>query len=298
MKEKLEKEGLFERARKRPLPRYPRRIVVVTSPTGAAVRDFLQVVGRRWRDVELLIAPTRVQGEEAAGEIVAALGLANRVAGADLIVLTRGGGSQEDLWPFNTEPVARAIAGSRLPVVSAVGHEVDVTIADLVADARAATPSEAGERCVPDRIEQESRLGELAQRVERAGRRRLDEAQMRLDFLGDRLERAGRGRLQEARLVLDHRAEQLRSAWETGLERHRQQVLRLAAQLEALGPLAVLRRGFSVTQCADTGAVVRDAARLSLGQRLRTRLERGAVISRVEAIPADEVSDARRADHE
>ena len=147
---RLAAEGLFDPARKRPLPRYPRRIVVVTSPTGAAVRDLLQVLGRRWRAADVLIAPTLVQGPGAAAQVVAALALANRVEGADLVILARGGGSLEDLWAFNEDIVARAIVASRLPVVSAIGHEVDVTIADLAADLRALTPSEAGEICVPD----------------------------------------------------------------------------------------------------------------------------------------------------
>ncbi len=148
--EKLKAEGLFDPDRKRPLPRFPRRIVVVTSPTGAAIRDFLQVTGRRWSATEILIAPAKMQGAGSAQEVARAIELANRVDGADLIVVTRGGGSLEDLWTFNEEVVARAIAGSSLPVVSAIGHEVDVTLADHAADFRALTPSEAGERVVPD----------------------------------------------------------------------------------------------------------------------------------------------------
>ena len=159
---RLAAEGLFDPARKRPLPRFPRRIVVVTSPSGAAVRDLLQVIGRRWRASEILIAPSRVQGAGAAAEVVAALALANRVAGADLIIVARGGGSLEDLWTFNEEAVARAIVASRLPVVSAIGHEIDVTIADLAADRRALTPSEAGEICVPDAEEVRRAIDRLA----------------------------------------------------------------------------------------------------------------------------------------
>ena len=166
---RLAAEGLFDPGRKRPLPRFPRRIVIVASPTGAAVRDVLQVTGRRWRCAEVLIAPTRVQGEGADREVVAALALANRVAGADVIIVARGGGSLEDLWTFNEEIVARAIAGSRLPVVSAIGHEIDVTLADLAADRRALTPSEAGEVCVPDGREIALHLDRLADRLRSAG---------------------------------------------------------------------------------------------------------------------------------
>ena len=191
---RLAAEGLFDPARKRPLPRYPRRIVVVTSPSGAAVRDLLQVIGRRWRASEILIAPSRVQGAGAAGEVVAALALANRVAGADLIIVARGGGSLEDLWTFNEEAVARAIVGSRLPVVSAIGHEVDVTIADLAADRRALTPSEAGEICVPDAEEVRRAIDRLAQRLDHSGRALIQDARARLDRLADRAEPRDRPR--------------------------------------------------------------------------------------------------------
>ena len=211
---RLAAEGLFDPARKRPLPRFPRRIVVVTSPSGAAVRDLLQVIGSRWRASEILIAPSRVQGAGAAGEVVAALALANRVAGADLIIVARGGGSLEDLWTFNEEVVARAIVGSRLPVVSAIGHEIDVTIADLAADRRALTPSEAGEICVPDAEEVRRAIDRLAQRLDHSGRALIQDARARLDRLADRADRAiGRD--------LDGR-------------RHR--LARLAAGLEALAP--------------------------------------------------------------
>ncbi len=180
---RLAAEGLFDPARKKPLPRFPRRIVVVTSPTGAAVRDLLQVTGRRWPAAEILIAPAKMQGLGAAEEVADALALANRVAGADLVIVARGGGSLEDLWAFNEEVVARAIAASRLPVVSAVGHEVDMTVADLVADLRASTPSEAGEVCVPDAREVAQRLDRLGDRLARAGRGRIDQARDRLDAL-------------------------------------------------------------------------------------------------------------------
>ena len=162
---KLALEGLFDPGRKRPLPRFPRRIVVVTSPTGAAVRDILQVTSRRWRCAQILIAPARVQGVGADREVVAALELANQVAEADVIIVARGGGSLEDLWTFNEESVVRAIVASGLPVVSAVGHEIDVTLADLAADKRALTPSEAGEFCVPDAREVALHLDRLADRL-------------------------------------------------------------------------------------------------------------------------------------
>ena len=184
---RLQQEGLFDPARKRPLPRFPRGIVIVSSPSGAAVRDVLQVLGRRWRAVRVLIAPTRVQGAGADLEVAAALALANQTAGVDVIIVARGGGSIEDLWTFNEEIVVRAIAGSRLPVVSAVGHEIDVTLADLAADRRALTPSEAGEVCVPDAREVLMHLDRLAERLRSAGTSQLKDARLQLlDLAGAR----------------------------------------------------------------------------------------------------------------
>jgi len=257
---RLAAEGLFEPGRKRPLPRFPRRIVVVTSPTGAAVRDLLQVVSRRWRASDLLIAPSKVQGEGAAEEIVEAIALANRVAGADLLILARGGGSLEDLWPFNEEIVVRAIAASRLPVVTAIGHEIDVTIADLVADRRALTPSEAGEICVPDAREIRRHFERLGQRLEAAGKQQVQETRDRIERLADRGERA-------LRRILDER---------------RHQLARASAALEALSPLAVLARGYSLTLQADDATIVRSAEEVRPGDLLHTRLASGRIISRVE----------------
>ncbi len=260
--EKLRLEGLFDPERKRPLPRFPRRIVVVSSPTGAAVRDFLQVTGRRWPVSEILIAPSRMQGAGAAEEVAAAIALANRVRGADLIVVTRGGGSLEDLWAFNEEVVARAIAGSRLPVISAIGHEVDVTLADHAADFRALTPSEAGERCVPDA--REIRLG--------------------LDGLRDRLARDARDRLADARLRLDDLASDLDRGARRQVEARRHRLARLAGSLDALSPLGVLARGYSLTFADGRAAPARDAADFAVGDRITARLASGSVVGRVEEI--------------
>ena len=273
---KLQAEGLFDPERKRPLPRYPRRIVVISSPTGAAIRDFLQVTGRRWAAAEILIAPSRVQGAGAAEEVAGAIALANRVQGADLIVVARGGGSLEDLWAFNEEMVARAIAGSRLPVVSAVGHEVDVTLADHAADFRALTPSEAGERCVPDAREARVTMTQLRDRLARDARSRLTDARLRLDDTSGALDRG-------VRRVLDDRANRL---------------ARLAATLEALSPVGVLARGYSLTfpvgQDDDQPGShpLRDAAQVEVGDRLLIRLATGAVVARVEEVRTDDRSPA------
>lgn len=256
---RLAAEGLFEPSRKKPLPRFPRRILVVTSPTGAAVRDFLQVTGRRWPSAEVLIAPTMVQGPGAAEQVAAAIGLANQVAGADLLVVTRGGGSLEDLWAFNEEIVARAIAASRLPVVSAIGHEVDVTIADLVADRRALTPSEAGELCVPDAREIAQRLDRLADRLARGGRDRIEQAKDRLARLADRTS-----------LALRHL-----------LENRTHRLAQLAARLEALSPLGVLARGYSLTLKQD-GTPVLDVGQVRPGDQVVSLLASGKIHGRVE----------------
>ena len=277
---RLAAEGLFDPSRKKPLPRFPRRIVVVTSPTGAAIRDLLQVTGRRWPLTEILIAPAKMQGLGAGEEVAAALALANRVAGADLIIIARGGGSLEDLWAFNEEVVARAIAGSRLPVVSAVGHEVDTTIADLVADLRAATPSVAGELCVPDIQELIQQLDRLGDRIARAGRSRIEQARLRLVTLSERAARAGRSRIEQARLRLVTLSERADRAIHRGLDDRRHRLARLAAGLEALSPLGVLARGYSITLRDDV--VIRSPDDVRPGDLIRTRLAAGSLLSRVE----------------
>ena len=241
------------------MPRFPRRIVIVTSPTGAAVRDLLQVTGRRWTGTDILIAPARVQGAGAGAMIAGAIALANRVPDADLIIVARGGGSAEDLWAFNEEIVVRAIVGSRLPVVSAVGHEIDVTLADLAADRRALTPSEAGELAVPD-----SR-----------------EVAMHLDRLGDRIHRISQNRLSEARVRLDQLAERARLAVRKNVDDRRHTLRRLAASLEALSPLGVLARGYSLTFQADGVTLVRAASDVQPDDLIHTRLADGKIVSRV-----------------
>jgi exodeoxyribonuclease VII large subunit len=256
---KLTAEGLFDPARKRPLPRFPRKILVVTSPTGAAVRDLLQITGRRWKCAEVLIVPSRVQGVGADREVVAALQLANRVREGDVIVIARGGGSLEDLWTFNEESVVRAVVASRLPVVAAVGHEIDVTLTDLAADRRALTPSEAGEICAPDCREVALHLDRLAARLSHAGEYQLENARKQLDRLSDRATRALR----------------------QGLLDRRYRMARLAASLEALSPLGVLARGYSLTFRADDQRLVRAASEVQPGERIRTQLAAGSILSEV-----------------
>jgi exodeoxyribonuclease VII large subunit len=289
LREKLTAEGLFDPARKRPLPAFPRRIAFVTSPTGAAVRDFLQVLERRWRGASVLVIPAKVQGDGAAAEVAAGIATANRLTGTghavDVLVVGRGGGSLEDLWAFNEEIVVRAIASSRLPVVSAVGHEIDVTLSDLAADVRALTPSEAAERIVPAADEVQAALAVRQQRLFRALRRRAADARRRLEqFAAHRVFRRPFERVLNLARELDLLAGQLGRSIGQRLSDARQLVAAMAARLESLSPLAVLGRGYSLTTRASDGRLVDDAASLNPGDEIRTRFARGEAVSEVKLI--------------
>lgn len=283
---RLAAEGLFDPARKRPLPRFPRRVAVVTSPTGAAIRDFLEVLRRRWGGVDVWVVPTRVQGEGAALEVAAAIARVNSLAQPpDCLVVARGGGSLEDLWTFNEEPVVRAIAGSRVPVVSAVGHEIDVTLADLAADVRALTPSEAAELVAPDADELRQSLAHSRRRLVAALRGRVALARGRLEALSARRSfRKPHERLQQWAQRLDELGARGTRALARRLETARGRADRLAGQLHSLSPLGVLARGYSLTTRADDGSLVRRAAELQPGDLLRTRFHQGIATSRVEGV--------------
>ncbi len=294
LREKLAKEGLFAAERKRRLPAFPRRIGVVTSPTGAAIRDFLQVLSRRWRGVEALIFPARVQGDCAADEIVAAIRTANRVAPRlDVLVLARGGGSLEDLWCFNEEQVVRAIAASRVPTVSAIGHEIDVTLADLVADVRALTPSEAAERVVPSAEEVIGRVRNLSVRMRTAITTQLAQHRRRLEALATRpvVLRPKDAVLMRTRRI-DELSVRLHAAANALVAGRRSALAAAAGKLEALSPLGVLGRGYSLTFAEDGDRLITSADRLRVGQRIVTRFQRGTAISRVESIDAKPGADA------
>ena len=286
LRERLAREGLFAADRKRPLPRFVRRIAVVTSPTGAAIRDFLQVLGRRWRGADVLIVPSRVQGEGAAEEIAEAVEQVNRLAQpVDCLVVTRGGGSLEDLWAFNEEVVVRAIFGSRIPVISAVGHEIDVTLSDLVADVRALTPSEAAELVAPAADELAAGLRQYQRRLLTALRTRVSAARSRLDALArHHVLRRPYERVHELARRLDEAESRLARAVRSRLRTARQQADAAASQLKSLSPLAVLGRGYSLTQRTADARIVRDAAELTPGQQITTRFAAGATTSRVERI--------------
>lgn len=307
LKERLQAEGLFDEARKRPLPEFPQRIGVVTAPSGAAIGDMLRVLGGR---VSVLLNPSRVQGEGAAESVARGIESLSRRGGLDLLIVGRGGGSLEDLWAFNEEPVARAIFNCPLPVISAVGHEKDVTIADLVADHRAATPTQAAERVLSRRAETLSRLlaaldspafaepeewlresaegvDELEQGLLEGLHAPLVTAAHRLQGLsGDLLSCSPQAFIlhQAGRT---HQLEQaLRSETVHALERLAARVAALAGRLNALSPLAVLERGYSIT-FGPGGQVLKNAGSVRPGDPLETRLHEGTVISRVESTKGD-----------
>jgi exodeoxyribonuclease VII large subunit len=286
LRDRLAREGLFDPQRKRPLPRFARRIGIVTSPTGAAIRDFLQVLARRWRGADVLLVPARVQGEGAAQEIAAGIQQLNRMAQpVDCLVVARGGGSLEDLWAFNEEVVVRAIHGSQIPVVSAVGHEIDVTLSDLVADVRALTPSEAAELVAPSSEEIAQRLGQIRQRMVAALRGRLTAARSHLDALArHHAFRRPYARVQELQRRLDELDLRLARAARHRVRQGHDKLTAITARLESLSPLAVLGRGYSITQRAADGQIVRDAAELRVGESIVTRLAAGRAVSRVESI--------------
>jgi exodeoxyribonuclease VII large subunit len=286
LRDKLAAEGLFDPARKRPLPTFPRRVAFVTSPTGAAVRDFLEVLRRRWRGVDVLIIPARVQGEGAAQEIVAGIRAANRlVPPPDVLVVGRGGGSLEDLWAFNEEPVVRAIAASSIPTVSAVGHEIDVTLSDLAADVRALTPSEAAERVVPAAEDVTARMRSYRDRLRAAVLRRIASAQSRLESLSaQRSFRRPLDIVHDRERRLDELALRGNAAICALVDQRHGRTAMLAGKLESLSPLAVLGRGYSITQDGTTGKVIRDSAELRVGQLIVTRFVEGQATSKVESI--------------
>ncbi|HEX4590255.1 MAG TPA: exodeoxyribonuclease VII large subunit [Gemmataceae bacterium] len=289
LREKLFARGWFDPKRKKPLPAYPRRVAVVTSPTGAAVRDMLETLRRRWPAIEIILVPVRVQGDGAAEEIAEAINVLNRLRlgdrlSVDILIVGRGGGSLEDLWAFNEEIVARAIFESAIPIVSAVGHETDVTIADLVADHRALTPTHAASHVVPDRAELLAAVHDLKCRLAASVARQLDSARRCLLVLvGRRVLRLPLDRVRERERRMDELKERLGRAGRRRIDHGRDRTDASAGRLEAVSPLNVLARGYSLTQ-AENGPLVRDAAQVRPGDRVRTRLHRGRLVSRVEVM--------------
>ena len=276
LQEKLEKQGLFAAERKQPLPEHPQTIGIVTSATGAAIHDILTVLRRRSAGIKVLLRPVRVQGEGAGEEIAEAIADLNNDGRAEVLIVGRGGGSREDLWAFNEEVVARAIAASRRPVISAVGHEVDMSIADLVADLRAPTPSAAAELVVQNQLELERHLDQLEMRLANQIRSRLDLLRSRLLGLQRRL-RTPDQRLRIQQLELQRLVLQLQQRMQHLLQGKVQQLAGFSGRLDALSPLKVLGRGYSIVRLSKSGELLRDSKQVQAGDLLSLQLEKGTV---------------------
>ena len=282
LKEKLEKEGLFDSAHKKPLPFIPQKIGIVTSPTGAAIKDILNIIDRRFANVEILIYPVKVQGEGAAQEIAEAITGLNSDSDIDVIIAGRGGGSMEDLWAFNEEVVARSIYSSRIPIISAVGHEIDITIADLVADKRALTPSEAGELVVP-------RKDLLIEKIEKFKARLLQSLTGKLRLSKEKLVRIANSyamkqpfdRLNRWQQRLDEFAQRLNLNITHALNTEREKLSGIAGKLESLSPLNVLKRGYAITTRLENSKPLRNIIDLSKGDKIKINLSKGSIISEI-----------------
>lgn len=280
LKAKLQAEGLFAQQRKKPLPRFPHRIAIVTSSAGAALHDMLRILRRRYPLTEVVLLAVRVQGAEAPGEIVSALRYANRYHVADLIITGRGGGSIEDLWAFNDEAVARAIADSEIPVISAVGHEPDVTISDFVADLRAATPSNAAELAVPDQTDLRQHLAAQQAILLTQMQKRLKTERQRVATLASaRCLRSPVNYLNDRRMVLDYLQRRLRAASQKLLSRDRERFVRLTAKLDAMSPLKVLGRGYSLVRSG--GNPVHSVRQLAVGETVSITLADGSAQAQI-----------------
>ena len=284
LKARLYQEGLFDASHKKPLPPFPQRIAIITSGSGAAVHDMLRILRRRYPICKVIVLPVRVQGVEAAPEIVGAIRYANRWRVADLIITGRGGGSMEDLWAFNDERVARAIYESELPVISAVGHEPDVTISDFVADVRASTPSNAAEIAVPDAVELAAQLSGARAHMLQVLRQSLQLRRQALQtFSESRILRNPAAAVQDKRMELDLLHRKLTGLAQADLARRRQQFAALAASLDALSPLKVLGRGYSVAK-DTTGQLLRSIEQTEVGQAITVTLGDGSLDCTVDGI--------------
>ncbi len=277
LKKKLEAEGLFDRERKKKLPLYPKRIGVVTSPTGAVIRDIIRVTGRRYGLCDIVLFPVHVQGDEAVGEICAGIQYFNEEKNVDLLIVGRGGGSIEDLWAFNSEAVVRAIADSRLPVISAVGHQSDFTLSDLAADCTAGTPSMAGELAVPDIKDIYEKISSSEQMLTARMQKRIDDARLYLDQRWSSLEQGSpKNRLRTSALELDVMRHKLNTLMGERTERSQRELAQMSAKLSALSPLAVLSRGYGLV-CDREGQAICQTAQLKVGDKVRIIMADGSV---------------------
>ena len=282
LKKKLGAEGLFDADRKQDLPEFPTRIGVITSPSGAAIRDIISVLGRRFPSIPLVIYPAAVQGEAAPAELQAALAAAVRRADCDVLLLSRGGGSLEDLMAFNDEQLARDIAACPIPIISAVGHEVDFTIADFVADVRAPTPSGAAEIVVPDRNDWLRTLNSLANRIVRLGRRSLEDLGQSLDWLSRRLVQSSpAANLERSATRLKDLTRRLSGAAQNSVARMKHRLQLAVRGLNSVSPLATLERGYAIVENATTGKVLLKSSDATPGDDIRARLADGELIATV-----------------
>ena len=288
LKEKLQAEGLFDQAHKKQIPAYPHTIAVITSIAGAAVHDMLRILRARYPLCKVLLLGVRVQGVEAPPEICGAIRYVNRFRLADLIITGRGGGSIEDLWAFNDERVAREIYNSEIPVISAVGHEPDVTISDFVADLRAATPSNAAELAVPDQTELRMLLGRFQAAMQQSAQKQVKLSRQRLNSAARaRVLQSPTAYVQDRRLLLDHLTKGLSAAASASVSKKRQRFAALASGLDAMSPLKVLGRGYGMAM-DETGGIVRSVRQLAPGQALTLRFSDGSAQATVNAVKEDE----------
>lgn len=283
LKERLRKEGLFDEAHKRPIPILPRRIGIITSPTGAVIRDILSIIDRRFANVETLIYPVTVQGDRAAGEIIEAINDMNRMEEVDVLILARGGGSLEDLWPFNEEAVARAISASKIPVISAIGHETDFTIADFVADLRAPTPSAAAELVVQNKED-------LLHKIESWETRLINVMRRDIELLRSLLKGLIKGLIDPTKKICDYyqRIDDLSFRLSTHmnliLKANRERASLLFGKLDTLSPLAILARGYSIVRKPPSMAIIKNTKGINKGDSINIRLHKGELNCLVEEV--------------
>lgn len=297
LKRKLEREGLFDKARKRPIPMLPQKIGIVTSPTGAAIRDILNIIERRFANVHILIHPVRVQGDRAAGEIAEAIAYVNeRFPSLDVLIVGRGGGSLEDLWSFNREIVARAIYNSRIPVISAVGHEVDYTIADFVADLRAPTPSAAAELVVTNKIELEKKVLLLTSKIKLSMKHELDGLTSQYRRLVDsRIFLHPEELYSQFQQEIDYYLERIISKCAHFLDFQKEKLNSITGKLNVLSPLNILARGYSIAYKLPENEILKSISQVTMKDKVKVKLHRGEIICTVEEtdIPVKKESEKR-----
>jgi len=283
LKEKLYKEGLFDASSKKPIPRFPKTVGIVTSPTGAVIRDIINIINRRFENMHIVIFPAKVQGKGASDEIIDGIESFNRLKNVDVIILARGGGSLEDLWAFNEEPVARAIYNSAIPIVSAVGHEIDYTISDFVSDLRAPTPSAAAELVVCKKIDIVSEIDSYRSRLKQALGNRVGIMERHLEGIMKRYAfKQPLFLIEQYQQSLDEGIKSLSQALNFFVVKKTQTVETAQARLKALSPVAILERGYSITMTMPDSKIIKDSAKAKTGAQIKTRLAKGELISRIE----------------